>query len=84
MLENLKHYRKEIDEIDFKIIELLKKREEIVKKIALCKLKKNLPVHQPEREEEIYNRPDEEYIKNIYKIILEESRRLQNIIVSGE
>ncbi|MEQ8221373.1 MAG: chorismate mutase [Candidatus Eremiobacterota bacterium] len=80
----LSNYRKEVDEIDCKIIGLLKKREEIVKEIARCKVKENLPVHQPDREKEIYNRPDDEYIKNIYKIILEESRRLQNIIVSGE
>jgi len=83
-MEILSNYRKDVDEIDCKIIGLLKKREEIVKEIARCKLKENLPVHQPGREEEIYNRPDDEYIKNIYKIILEESRRLQNIIVSGE
>ncbi len=84
MPEHLRDYRNKIDEIDGKIIRLLKEREHIVKEIALCKVKENLPVHQPEREEEIYNRPDDEYIKNIYKIILEESRRLQNIIVSGE
>jgi len=84
MLEQLKNYRKKIDEIDFKIISLLKEREDIVKEIAMCKLKENLPVHQPDREEEIYNRPEDKYIKNIYKIILEESRRLQHIIVSGE
>jgi chorismate mutase len=84
MLEQLKNYRKKIDEIDFKIISLLKEREDIVKEIARCKLKENLPVHQPDREEEIYNRPEDKYIKNIYKIILEESRRLQHIIVSGE
>ncbi len=84
VIENLNNCRKKIDEIDTKIIELLKEREDIVKEIALCKVKEKLPVHHPEREEEIYNRPKDKYIKDIYKIILEESRRLQNIIVSGE
>jgi chorismate mutase len=84
MMEELSNYRKEIDEIDSKIIEFLKKRENIVKEIARCKLKLGLPVYHPDREKEIYDRPEDKYIKDIYKIIMEESRRLQEIIIRGE
>jgi len=77
MAEELKELRNQIDKIDLTIIKLLKDREDLVKKVAKIKFEKNLALEQPEREKEICDRPKEVYIKEIFKIIIEESKNIQ-------
>lgn len=48
--------RKEIDEIDEKILALLNKRGELAKIIGDLKIKQNLDIYQPSRENEVINR----------------------------
>jgi len=48
--------RAEINKIDKKILELIKRRIEISKKIGKIKKKLNLPIYDPVREREIYNK----------------------------
>lgn len=48
--------RRQIDELDSQILELLNKRAEIVIKIGQEKARANLDFHVPQREEEIYAR----------------------------
>lgn len=79
MPEDLKDYRKKIDNIDEQIIKLLKDREDIVKKVAIYKIEHNMIIEQPEREKEIFDRPKDKYIKDIFKIIIENSREVQKI-----
>ncbi|NGX63055.1 MAG: hypothetical protein KR126chlam6_00461 [Candidatus Anoxychlamydiales bacterium] len=69
-LENL---REEIDEIDDQIIDLLERRLNIAK--DLIKYKKN--VTDITRENEILAKIESEYIKNIYKTIFENSKKVQ-------
>jgi len=54
--KELKEFRKDIDNIDDKIIYLLNKRAEIVIEIGKIKKLLNLGVFQPKREEEIIQR----------------------------
>ena len=48
--ENLLHMRKEIDEIDRSLLELITKRFEIAIKIAKIKASSDQPLYDPERE----------------------------------
>lgn len=80
-MEKLKNCRRKIDEIDRKIVELLIEREKIVKEIARCKVSLNMDIKQREREKEIYNRSEEKYIKDIFKIIIKNSREIQKRVV---
>lgn len=78
--------RKEIDNIDNSIIELLSKRKGIVKKIAGIKRQENKSIIDKEREQEIIHRlkklskkngMDENFIESVYKIIINNSRNEQ-------
>ena len=82
----LNRYRKQINEINFKIIELLYKRNKISKKIGDYKKRKNLKVYDKKREAEILTKVsntskekglDEKYIKKVFKIIIKNSRESQ-------
>lgn len=48
MLDEL---RKQIDEVDSQLIELLGKRLELARQVARVKKQYNLPIHDPKREE---------------------------------
>ena len=86
--EKLKEYRKNIDRIDKQIIELLKERFEISKKIGKYKKQNNLPVKNKKREKQIIQKRkgslektslDSKFIKKIFKLILKESQRIQKL-----
>jgi len=75
--------RKEIDAIDDDLIKLLEERFDIVMEVKAYKQANNLPVLDSSREALIYDKIDQasseytEEIKHIYKMILHESRTLQ-------
>lgn len=82
----LKKAREKIDEVDDAILASLKKRFEIVKEIGLLKKKEGIPIHDPEREKEMFSRfkehallysLDSEFIENLWNVILKESREIQ-------
>lgn len=79
-------FRKEIDNIDNNIIELLSKRKNIVKKISGIKKQKNRPIIDEDREREIIHRLkkmskekglDEDFIGSVYEIVINNSRNEQ-------
>jgi chorismate mutase len=76
-------YRKKINNIDSKILNLLKERFENSKKIGRIKKKKGMKVLDKKREKEIVkgliekSNLNKKFIKKIYSIIFRESRRLQ-------
>ncbi len=76
-MDELKNLRKEIDQIDLKISNLLKKRQETVIKIRKIKKNNNLKVQDRNREKEIMDKLSSEYQKAVFKKILQESRKLQ-------
>lgn len=53
--EKIKKLRKEIDDLDEKIVSFLNERAKIVLAIRSLKKRANLPVYDPRREEEIFN-----------------------------
>ncbi|NPA33242.1 MAG: prephenate dehydratase [Aquificae bacterium] len=55
-MEELKELRERIDRIDEEILRLLNERAKLAKKIGEIKTKKNLPVHVPERERQIFEK----------------------------
>lgn len=81
----LNHLRKEIDEVDDLLIELLKKRIEISKKIGKIKKNNGLEIYDSKRESEIIlrytkNEDDEnkKYIESFLKNIMNISKEVQN------
>ncbi|MFX1409534.1 MAG: prephenate dehydratase [Promethearchaeota archaeon] len=83
----LEEFRKIIDEIDNKIIELLNKRGIVVLKIGEIKKLLNLEVYQPQREKDIIEKLKSlskilkpESIEAIWKEILSASRSIQGDI----
>ncbi len=83
--KKLEELRKEISELDQKIVELLDKRIGIAKEIGLTKEKLGLPIIDPEREQIVYKELNskklthitEEQISTIYKNIIASSRAAQ-------
>lgn len=77
---SINKYRKRIDEIDEKINALLEERFSISKAIGLHKFKKQLPIQDLKREEEILSKIDGAFQNEkraIYQLIFEKSRNLQ-------
>ena len=90
--EKLKEYRKQIDFIDFQLIEMLKERMNISEIIGKLKQDKNITVFQPSRYDELLeNRTDlaiqagvnPEFIVKLFKSIHEESINRQNEVMKG-
>ena len=91
-MQNLEDLRKEINNIDDKIIDLLSKRKDLVKDIAQIKKGANKPILDKGREQHILERLklrskeknlDESFIRSIYNIILKSSKEEQEKIVKG-
>lgn len=76
-MNTLKILRRKIDKIDEKIIKLLQKRAKAIKKIRQIKAKLGLRVVDKERENEILEKLEGIYEKEIFKKILAQSRKIQ-------
>lgn len=80
---NIKYLRNNIDEIDENIISLLESRFLVSENIGKIKKEQGLPVLDNKREDEIFSKIKdknfEKEIANIYKCILEESKKVQKI-----
>jgi len=85
-LEKVPHLRRKIDEIDEKILLLLKDRIEVSKLIGKIKRENAVPIRDPKREDEKYRHIiqraselelDLDEVKNIYKIIMAMSIQAQ-------
>lgn len=65
--------RKEIDEIDYEIVILLKRRQEIVKRIIAKKKRQGITLKDSPREKEIISKLkkicDDELVEKVYKEI---------------
>lgn len=89
--ENLVHLRRQIDEIDESMLELLAKRMRISREIGIYKKEHNMPILQSPRYSEILEKRatmgsamelSPEFVKDIVKEIHEESVRQQMIIMN--
>ena len=84
-------WRKQIDEIDARLVELLCERSRCVIEIGKIKRRQNLMVYDPDREEEILSRVtrnnrgplENEALKRLFEKILDESRRVERLALEG-
>lgn len=92
-MNTLEKFRELIDKVDFKILELLTKRMDIVEQIGLFKKENNITVFQPERWNEIFgtrtgfameNELSRKLVIKIFELIHEESIRKQTEILGIE
>ena len=79
--------RKKINKIDAEIVHLLAKRCVCVKKIGKYKKEHSLKIYQPKREREVLAEKaklakkfglNQGLINKLYKLIMKDSRRIQN------
>ena len=79
----LKKLRSEIDQIDYDILKLIKKRQQTAEMIGMIKYENNLQIYHPEREDIILDNlkaqglVNPELIDGIWKKIFENSKWLQ-------
>lgn len=87
MMTKLDELRNLIDLLDKEIIKKISRRTSIVEEVRLYKLQHNLPVFDPKREEyleDYHIKLSQEYgvsiefIKNLFKLVMDESKRIQN------
>jgi chorismate mutase len=86
-MKEINQLREKLDEIDIEILELLRERIDIVKRIGLIKKRLNLPIIDENREEEVYENAakfalkhdlDNIQIKSIFREIVSLSKKVQN------
>ena len=87
----LKDYRKQLDEIDGKLLSLFAERMNIVAEIARCKQENHFPVLDSGCEEEKLRQaeaksPPElaEYSRKLFSVLMELSRGFQDRILDAE
>jgi|SRR5579862_6856430 len=85
-------WRRRIDEVDRKLVELLNERSECALEIGRLKHEAGLPLYQPEREHEVlanaerHNKgplPDTA-IRRVFERIVDEARSVERHAMSGE
>lgn len=82
---DINDWRKRIDELDAKLVELLNERSRSVAAIGKLKRKSGQPIYQPEREREILERVQglnrgplrNEALRRLFERILDEARALE-------
>lgn len=88
-MNKLDDLRQQIDKLDKEIIEKMALRQHIVEEVKEYKKINNMPVFDAKREEYLDHYHTElsqeyhvsiEFIKNLFKLIMDESKRIQNSI----
>jgi len=82
---SIEDWRKRIDEIDGKLLELLNERTRCVIEVGRIKKAQNLRIYDPEREREILRRMkeqnrgplDEEGLQRLFERVIDECRRIE-------
>jgi chorismate mutase len=83
----LEEYRREIDELDVRILRLLNARTAIVEKLGQVKEEMSMPVYEPRREDQVYRNVLDhnsgplppEAVKRLFERIIDEMRTLQHM-----
>ena len=76
-MEEIQKIRKQIDDIDLQISNLLKKRRENVEKLREIQEEAKMGVIDEKREKEILDKFETKFEKEIFKKIIEECRKIQ-------
>lgn len=82
---NISDWRKKIDELDLKLVELLNERASAVKEIGLIKRNTQMAIYEPERENQVFENvtrhnggplPDRDLLQ-LYERIIDVMRKIQ-------
>jgi chorismate mutase-like protein len=84
---SIEDWRRKIDEIDMKLVELLNERSKCAIQIGKIKHDLNLRVYDPEREREILRRIkeanggplDNEGLQRLFERVIDECRRIERL-----
>lgn len=86
-LKAIAEYRRQIDEVDRKLVRLLNERTRIVEKLGRVKEQLQMPIYEPKREDEVFRNvqscnegplpPDA--LKRLFERIVDEMRTLQRM-----
>ena len=84
---SLSVWRRRIDEIDRKLVELLNERSQCALEIGKLKQQANLPLYQPDREKEVIENAEhnnkgpltDAAIRRLFERIIDEARRLERL-----
>jgi chorismate mutase len=79
MKKQLDDFRKQIDEIDEQIVNLLAKRMQVVEKVGKYKKENNLPPLDKKRWQEVI-KTKKGFVKKIWEIIHEEALKIEKLI----
>jgi chorismate mutase-like protein len=82
---SIEDWRRRIDEIDGKLLELLNERTRCVIEVGKIKKAQNVRIYDPEREREILQRMkeqnrgplDEEGLQRLFERVIDECRRIE-------
>lgn len=85
--ETLEDWRRRIDAIDCKVVDLLNERAGHALALGLLKRRLGLPIYQPEREEQVLQNVQgrnagplgNEALRRLFERIIDESRRLERV-----
>lgn len=89
-MERMDGFRKELNEIDEGIIELLGKRFEIIRAVGHYKKEQKIPMMQSKRVTQVKERCatlglkfelDADFIKKLYGTIIDEACRVEDLII---
>ena len=86
-LKTIADYRRQIDEVDRKLVRLLNERTRIVEQLGRVKEQLQMPIYEPRREDEVFRNiqhsnhgplpPDA--LKRLFERIVDEMRTLQRM-----
>lgn len=92
-MEILKPYRKRIDDLDDKIVDLLCEREGIIREVAELKARENIPAYLNDRIDEVRERnatragakgTDANLVRKLYREIIEYSCQLEEDLIATD
>jgi chorismate mutase len=91
-MSDLEVWRKKIDEIDLKLVELLNERAHCAREIGKIKLHMGLDAYTPEREEEVMRNVishgqgplSAAAIRRLYERIIDESRSVERVFMETQ
>jgi len=89
---NLSDWRRRIDEIDKKLVELLNERSHCALEIGRIKQESNIPLYQPDRESEVLQNAESENkgpltdaaIRRLFERIIDEARSAERLAMHGD
>ena len=89
---NISDWRRRIDEIDKKLVKLLNERSQCALEIGRIKQESNIPLYQPDRENEVLENAESENkgpltdaaIRRLFERIIDEARSAERLAMHGD